>query len=255
MITFPDSPLVGGPVVNKCNMQRHFAHIEALTDISEVLWYAVDVCKEQGVLRQSYHFTPLFDSPTSHRTVVQAVGYDSEWLELYDTADFRSKDPIPDRVMRHGQMLTWSEARTIEENTPANEEFFAAVEKYGLINGFGLPLFGPRGRDAYASFDFGRPVSQVSDDRIGIVRSVPQAAHQRVCILLDATRTLPELSEREREVLHWIVQGKSLSVIADILDISHDTVKTYAKRIYAKLGTSDRIGAVVKALKLGIVTA
>ena len=74
-------------------------------------------------------------------------------------------------------------------------------------------------------------------------------------MLLESTRSLPELSEREREVLEWIAQGKSFSVIADILDISHDTVKTYAKRIYAKLGTSDRVGAVVKALKLGLVVA
>ena len=236
-------------------MQRYFGHIEALEDISEVLWYALKVCQEQGVVRQSYHFTPLFDSPTSLRTVVYADGYSKEWLELYDSAGFRSKDPIPQRVMTHGQMLTWREAKEMGPNTADNIEFFEALEQHGLVFGFGLPLYGPRGRNAYASFDFGRPIAQVSEERLGIVRSVPQAAHQRVCMLLDTTRSLPELSEREQEVLQWIAQGKSFSVIADILDISHDTVKTYAKRIYAKLGTSDRVGAVVKALKLGLVVA
>ncbi|MEM8726493.1 MAG: LuxR C-terminal-related transcriptional regulator [Pseudomonadota bacterium] len=228
--------------------------IETLEDIGEVLWYAVAVCREQGVIRQSYHFTPPFDSPVSERTVVHADGFEREWLTLYDQADFRRCDPIPERTMTFGAMLTWQDAMQIAPNTADNERYFEAMRQHGLIHGFGLPLFGPRGRDAYASFDFGCPVSEVPDPQLGVVRSVPQAAHQRVCVLLERSRDRPELSEREQEVLSWIVKGKSLSAIATILGLSPDTVKTYAKRIYAKLDASERVGAVVKALKLGLVT-
>ena len=35
--------------------------------------------------------------------------------------------------------------------------------------------------------------------------------------------------------------------------VSPHTVKTYAKRVYAKLDATDRVGAVVKALKMGLV--
>lgn len=236
-------------------MQGYFAKIEALTDIGEVLWYAVAVCEEQGVVRQSYHFTPVFDRPNSQRTVVHAHGYDPEWLRLYDESDFREKDPIPERTMKFGALLPWEKAKTLAPNTLEHEEFFEAMEKYGLRHGFGLPLYGPRGRNAYASFDFGYPIERVSDEKMGIVRSVSQAAHQRVCVLLDAARDPIDLSQRELEVLTWIARGKSFSVIAQILGISQDTVKTYAKRIYAKLDTSDRTGAVVKAIKLGLVNA
>ena len=235
-------------------MQRYFGHIEGLYDIGEVLRYAADVCREQGVVRYSYHFTPRFDAPNSPKTAVIAEGFDEEWLALYERADFRAKDPIPQRTMAHGAMLPWSEAKLSAPNTPENEEYFAAMESHGLVHGFGLPLFGPRGRDAYASFDFGKPLSEVDPDALGTVRSVPQVAHQRVCVLLDSVRTVPDLSERETEVLRWIAHGKSVSVIADILSLSPDTVKTYAKRVYAKLEASDRVGAVVKALKLGLVT-
>lgn len=236
-------------------MQGHFSKIEALTDVGEVLWYAVGVCEAQGVVRQSYHFTPLFDSPTSPKAVVYAHGFEAEWLKCYDESDFRRKDPIPERIMAFGAMMTWEEAQKLAPNSPANEEYFAAMRKFRLIHGFGLPLFGPHGRSAYASFDFNYPVDRVPDEKIGLIRSVSQAAHQRVCVLMEATREPIELSIREKEVLAWIAKGKSLSVIADILEISHDTVKTYAKRIYAKLGTTDRIGAVVKALKLGLIRA
>ncbi|MDJ0641375.1 MAG: autoinducer binding domain-containing protein [Erythrobacter sp.] len=234
-------------------MQRHFGRIEALNDIGDVLRYAADVCIEQKVMRYSYHFTPLFDAANSPRTAVIAEGFDPEWLALYEDSDFRSCDPIPERIMSHGAMLTWQDAMQAGPNSPDNLRYFEAMREHGLIHGFGIPLFGPRGRNAYASFDYDRPVSEIDPVSLGIVRTVPQAAHQRVCVLLESSRDRPELSEREQEVITWVSRGKSLSAIATILDLSPDTVKTYTKRIYAKLDASDRVGATVKALKLGLV--
>lgn len=246
---------MGDFVLNVVTMQEYFARFEALNDIGEVLWTNVGICEEQGVIRQSYHFTPVFDSPNSDRTVVEAHGFEKRWLELYEESDFRSKDPIPGRTMDHGALLTWKDAIQMGANTPENEEYFAAMHRHGLIHGFGIPLFGPRGRNAYASFDFGVPIDRVDADKLGIVRSVSQAGHQRICVLLDKAYDPIALTQREQEVLDWLAKGKSVAAIATILDISPDTVKTYSKRLYAKLDASDRIGAVVRALKLGLVNA
>ncbi len=234
-------------------MQTHFAWIESLNDIGKILLYSSEVCQKLGAIRHSYHLTPQFDATNSMRVVVYAYGFDPEWLDRYDSCDFRQSDPIPERTMQNGAMLTWAAARDVGPNFQENEAYFAVMEEAGLIHGFGVPLFGPRGRDAYASFDFGYPVADVPNERLGTVRAVSQAAHQRVCILLDANSNVPELSDREREVLQWVARGKSTTSIAAILDISADTVKTYTKRIYAKLGASDRVGAIVTALKLGLI--
>lgn len=234
-------------------MQRYFDQIDALKEIGEVLEYARCVCLDQGVIRMSYHVTPVFDEPTSATTAVYAHGFSEEWLDCYEQHDFRSADPIPERVMKHGAMMTWQEAMNAAPNTPENEAYFAAMRKYGLVTGVGVPLFGPHCRDAYASFDFGQPIAEVSEGSLGLVRAVAQAAHQRLSLLLDQADTAPALSDREIEVLTWAARGKSLSAIATILGLSPDTVKTYAKRVYAKLDTNDRVGAVVKALKMGLV--
>lgn len=241
-------------MVRTCNMQQYFGQIEALNDIDEVLNLCADLCENQGVLRQSYHFTPLFDAPNSSSTVIYHRGFAREWVKYYDDKGFREHDPIPLRTMLHGQILAWKEAMKRGENTSQSETLFEAIREFGLIHGFGIPLFGPRGRNAYASFDFGKPFDEIADAQLGTVRSVAQAGHQRLCMLLDTTQNSPELTEREAQVLNWMVHGKSSSVIADILQISPDTVKTYTKRIYGKLDASDRVGAVVKALKLGLVT-
>ncbi len=240
-------------MVSTCIMQRHFGQIEALNEISKVLEYARDVFLEQGAVCISYHVSPLFDEPATVSTAVYSHGFSDDWLELYEREDFRIVDPIPQRVMQHGAMMTWKEAQEAAPNSPNEERYFVAMREYGLIHGAGVPLFGPRGRDAYVGFDLGKPIIEAPAETLGILRSVAQAGHQRVCVLLDQAIPLPVLSDREVEVLTWTARGKSMSSIATILDLSPDTVKTYSKRIYAKLDVSDRVGAVVKALRLGLV--
>lgn len=63
------------------------------------------------------------------------------------------------------------------------------------------------------------------------------------------------LTEREREVLHWLVQGASNEEIAAHLYITVATVKAHLTAIFEKLKVSSRTQAIVKALKLGLVCA
>jgi DNA-binding NarL/FixJ family response regulator len=62
-----------------------------------------------------------------------------------------------------------------------------------------------------------------------------------------------ELSERELEVLRYLPTMLTASEIADELYISVNTVKAYARSIYAKLGVSRRQEAVVRAFEHGIL--
>jgi DNA-binding NarL/FixJ family response regulator len=56
---------------------------------------------------------------------------------------------------------------------------------------------------------------------------------------------------REREVLGLFAAGCSYVEAADRLGISVDTVRTYVRRAYAKLGARDRAEAVFKATRRG----
>lgn len=61
------------------------------------------------------------------------------------------------------------------------------------------------------------------------------------------------LSEREMEVLAYVVRGLSNKEIAARLGISHQTVKNHVTAILRKFGVEDRTQAVVYALKHGWV--
>lgn len=76
------------------------------------------------------------------------------------------------------------------------------------------------------------------------------AAEQRA----PAPATLPApLSQREQEVLHLIVAGKTNKEIARALSVSVATVKTHVGHVIAKLGVSDRTQAAVRAVQAGYV--
>jgi two-component system nitrate/nitrite response regulator NarL len=63
----------------------------------------------------------------------------------------------------------------------------------------------------------------------------------------------PALSPREREVLNFIAQGRSIPAIAAELYLAPSTVKTHVQRLYEKLGVGDRAAAVAAAMRRGLL--
>ncbi|MCC6615100.1 MAG: response regulator transcription factor [Anaerolineae bacterium] len=63
------------------------------------------------------------------------------------------------------------------------------------------------------------------------------------------------LTERERDVLELIVEGKTNKEIGDALYVTENTVKNYLSNILAKLHLQNRIQAAVYAVTQGLVDA
>lgn len=59
---------------------------------------------------------------------------------------------------------------------------------------------------------------------------------------------LPELTEREHEILQWLGSGKTNWEIAQVLGLSEYTVKNHVQRILLKLKVKNRAQAVAKIL-------
>jgi two-component system NarL family response regulator len=73
-------------------------------------------------------------------------------------------------------------------------------------------------------------------------------------ILMQPTGMYEELTPRETDVLRQIVLGRSNKEIATALSIGEETVKSHVGSVFGKLQVENRSQAVVRALKLGIVS-
>lgn len=81
---------------------------------------------------------------------------------------------------------------------------------------------------------------------IGARRAVPFDGNPKAILALG-------ISPRELEVLQEIAAGRSNKEIAQRLEVSPNTVKTHASRLFEKLGATRRTDAINKARELGIV--
>lgn len=64
--------------------------------------------------------------------------------------------------------------------------------------------------------------------------------------------TFPSLTQREREVLSLIANGKGNAAIAHELGINLKTVRNHVSNVFTKLHVSDRASAIVKARESGM---
>ena len=69
---------------------------------------------------------------------------------------------------------------------------------------------------------------------------------------LASRKSLDGLSNREREIMQLVVEGKSSREIAEILYLSPKTVETYRSRLMEKLGLKDLPALVKLAIQEGI---
>ena len=94
-------------------------------------------------------------------------------------------------------------------------------------------------------------VEAIQEVHHGGAPMTPQVA--RSVLDMFARRSAPQLdyglTEREQEILEWMVNGMIKKEIADKLSISYHTVDTHLRNIYTKLHVHTRGGAVAKAVK------
>lgn len=236
-------------------MQRYAAHMDSLKQPSEVLRFVNRLARRLGADKQTYHCTPVFGSHTSDEAVIYQQGFPAAFAKEYRSEGLRQIDPMPRLTFAHGPVLTWDRAFELGASKNIGQKYAQACIRHGLTTGFSLALFGPGHRDAYASFGFPQDSGPLDEGVQTMLHVLMQAAHLRICALLDAREQKVSLSKREAQVLEWLSKGKSSADIAEILRISPETVQTYTKRIYDKLGTNDRVATTVKALQLGLIDA
>ena len=69
------------------------------------------------------------------------------------------------------------------------------------------------------------------------------------------TEALARITEREREILKMIFDGKCSNEVAHDLAVSKRTVDFHLAKAYVKLGVTNRFEAFKRAVELGIISS
>lgn len=206
------------------------------------------------VVMASYmHYPPVGARDFDGQIRVGEFGYPEAWRKAYLRDQLYLCDPLARRAVKFTRPYFWSEIPDLPNLTQEEQHYIQRAAAQKLGEGIGIPLFGPSGRNGYAALGFGQSTRPPGDEVLEL-QAAAQMGHLAYCRLL--LKDLPNgtsLSAREREILRWVARGRTNSQIADVLQLSRNTVETYIRRCFEKLDVNDRVSAALRGIALGMV--
>jgi LuxR family transcriptional regulator, quorum-sensing system regulator CciR len=225
---------------------------ERLADLWSLM---VAYARECRVMRLGYHHLPPPGAPDAHLVRIENEGFGEALLAQYLAARVNGFAALAAAIQNSVRPVYLDELEASGRLNERERAHIAGYRKAGVVNGLGLQVFGPHGRNRLFAIELERDTPRLEPEAMGRLRWGCQTMHLRYCVLLmPMLGKLPSLSSREAEVLAWVARGKSNASIGDILGISAHTVDAHLRRIYLKLGVFDRISAALRGLGFGLIS-
>lgn len=181
--------------------------------------------------------------------------YPRDWTNYYYAEGFEAIDPIVDRLAQTSTPFSWAECWKLAGDSRSQRKLTRERNSAGLFCGISIPLHGPLG-NVYA-FDIARTVDEALDPAVEMCAAMIalqcHTANMRFEDVLLGNATESTLTDREHEVLSLVMRGRNNRWIAEHLGMSLAGVKFHLSNIQKKVNATDRVTAVVKALKLGLM--
>lgn len=214
----------------------------------EVLDIAQKAIRTLGLEYSSWIAYPPF--PLSRRDMFTLTTTDDECHRRLRAGEFNNS-PIIKALGVTVQPIYWqgSERDELLSQQPA---FLQTYRTLGRRSGWAQATVDNAGT---RSFFLNCSTCEMSYDDLGKISINMQwltaSVHYNMLRVKEKTRV--KLSMREREILCWTGDGKTVSEIADILTLSESTVNFHFRNIMNKLGTPNKTSAVVKAIFLDLL--
>jgi DNA-binding CsgD family transcriptional regulator len=185
------------------------------------------------------------------------LNYPADWATYYFENKLEQIDPVTQYIMCSNTPFTWDSLENHISITVEQKNIMNLSREAGLNNGIGIPFHGPYGELSamgIASSEKNIDTTPTSLSIIHLLSVQFHTAYMQIASKPNGPQKQIHLTPREREIMLWCIKGKSNSVIADILQISEHGVKFHIQNIMKKLDASSRITAVVKAIRLGLIS-
>lgn len=180
--------------------------------------------------------------------------YPDEWMKHYSANNYINYDPTYRYALKTKGAFTWKSLKDILPLAKKEKLVMHEAEEAGLKNGVTLSIHGPYGEVIGFGFASDTCHQDLDKNQLSLLYAIANQFHLTYSSFEDASPPASiKLSDRQREILQWSAVGKSRAVIAEIMDISDDTVDDHFRHIFKKLECNDRTVAVLKAIQLGLI--
>jgi DNA-binding CsgD family transcriptional regulator len=197
------------------------------------------------------HVDPL--NPRNAALVFQS--YPAEWVRYYSESGRYRNDPVFRFADERMLPFHWNDPEFRASLSQAQREILTEAARYGIVNGYTVPVRPPGAQTASCSV--------VPGEESGIDPGTGQAVFVMASFMFDAMlRARSEccavrsivLSERERQCLELAAQGKDDWTIGLLLRISERTAHNHIERAKRRLGVCTRVQVIVQALSEGQIS-
>lgn len=172
------------------------------------------------------------------------------WWDRYFSRGYLFVDPAIKRVCNGAPPFLWSELQPLCHDDPAAARVMNEAGDFSLRQGFTVPLV-TLGGDV-AGFSFAGQHIEIPQEKRGMLQLIATFALGRA-LAIDEPPSSVRLSERQSEVLRWSAEGKTEWEIGEILGVSEHAAHEALRQIRMKLEASNRVHAVAKAIRLGLI--
>lgn len=181
-------------------------------------------------------------------TLVLERFWPEDWMSHYVSRDYIRRDPVAVASVVCKAPFTWKEARLCAKQLgSAGDRIMMEAADVGLKDGVCVPIPVRNAVAGCISLAGEAPITEKAALEPVNVLSLTFAS--RLQLLVDHGRPKGlTLSDREREVLTWVADGKTAWEISRILGISDSTVNKHIAGAMRKTGSVTRAQAVAKAL-------
>jgi len=187
------------------------------------------------------------------------TNYSPAWRTKYDNEEMEQVDPTVSHCATKSTPLIWSPEIFLQRR---QKEVYEEACGYGLRSGVTLPIHGVNGEVGMLCC-----VSDTRPDENFVSNALHNMAtlsllRDFICETAVQFMTQPAkvepmvtLTPRELECIKWSAAGKSSWDIAHILNCSEAAVNFHFSNIRRKFNTPSRHQAVVRAIRMGIISA
>lgn len=196
-----------------------------------------------------YQFGLLIPSGLLQSFVTVLSHTPKDWSEHCWQSHIATHDPLVILSLKQSQPIIWSELSWLDGSLPEQgQAIMRQRAEHGMREGVTLPIHSPQGHHAMLHLSREKPTGEVFSS-ITCLSVVYPYVFQRACELLSPPN--PNLSERERECLFWVSEGKTSWEAAKILGITERTVNFHLNSAIRKTGCKNRYQAIARNIAAG----